>query len=75
MVACANRALYTGITNDLPGRILAHNAGRGGRYTRAFGPVRLMWKARCADRGSASRREFRIKQMTRSQKLALIRRR
>ena len=71
MVRCANGALYTGITNDLPGRLAAHNAGRGAKYTAAFGPVELAWSRRAGDRASASRLEARIKKLPRSAKEAL----
>lgn len=68
MVRCANGALYTGITNDLAGRIADHNAGRGAKYTAAFGPVELVWKTRRKDRSAASRLEAAIKKLARAEK-------
>lgn len=72
IVRCANGTLYTGITNDLAGRIADHNAGRGAKYTAAFGPVELAWRRRKKDRSSASKLEAAIKKLARPQKEALI---
>lgn len=74
IVRCANGSLYTGITNDLKARLAAHNAGRGARYTAAFGPVELAWKKRQKDRSAASRLEAAIKKLSRPEKDALLRR-
>jgi putative endonuclease len=68
IVRCANGALYTGITNDLAGRIADHNAGRGAKYTAAFRPVELAWKRRKKDRSSASKLEAAIKKLPRAEK-------
>ncbi|MBU2573220.1 MAG: GIY-YIG nuclease family protein [Elusimicrobia bacterium] len=70
---CANGALYTGITNKLKERIAAHNAGKGGKFTRSFRPVRLAWSAKRKDRSAASKLEARIKNLTRAEKKELIR--
>lgn len=72
IVRCANGALYTGITNDLAGRIAEHNSGRGAKYTAAFGPVALAWRRRKKDRSAASRLEAAIKKLARTEKEALI---
>jgi putative endonuclease len=72
IVRCANGALYTGITNDLAGRIADHNAGRGAKYTAAFGPVELAWKRRKKDRSEASKLEAAIKKLSRTEKDELI---
>ncbi|MDQ7772724.1 MAG: GIY-YIG nuclease family protein [Elusimicrobiales bacterium] len=72
IVRCANGSLYTGITNDLAGRIADHNAGRGAKYTAAFGPVALAWRRRKKDRSAASKLEAAIKKLTRTGKEALI---
>ena len=73
IVRCKNKTLYTGITNDLSKRIATHNAKKGGGYTRAFGPVKLVWSEPQETRSSALRREAAIKKLSRSMKLALIR--
>ena len=72
IVRCANGSLYTGITNNLAGRIADHNAGRGAKYTAAFGPVELVWKTRKKDRSAASILEAAIKKLSRAEKDVLI---
>ncbi len=71
IVRCANGALYTGITNNLAGRIANHNSGKGAKYTAAFGPVELVWKKRKKDRSAASILEAAIKKLSRKEKDAL----
>ena len=73
ILRCADDTLYTGITNDLEKRLTAHNEGLAAKYTRARGPVELVLVENCADRSTASKREMVIKNLTREEKLALIR--
>ena len=72
IVECADSSLYTGIARDLDQRIEQHNAGTGAKYTRGRVPVRLLYSEPHPDRGSASRREATIKQLSRTEKLNLI---
>jgi putative endonuclease len=71
LLRCGDDSLYCGITNDLSARIAAHAAGKGARYTRGRGPLELVLKRRCRDKGSALRLEHAIKQLDRAAKLAL----
>ena len=73
ILRCADGSLYTGMTNDLPRRLVAHRAGRGGAYTRSRRPVRVVYTERRPSRGAALRREAAIKQLSRQQKVSLIR--
>ena len=72
MAACRDGSLYTGIARNLETRMAAHNAGTGGRYTRARRPVMLVYSEPAADRGAASRREAAIKKLPRHAKMELI---
>ena len=72
ILRCADDTLYTGMTNQLQGRLKAHNGARGAKYTRARQPVILVWSMRCRSRGSALSLEYAVKQLTRCQKQALI---
>jgi putative endonuclease len=72
ILCCAGGTLYTGITNDLGKRLLAHNTGTASKYTRAHGPVELVFVECCADKSSALKREVKIKSLVRTKKLALI---
>jgi len=71
IVRCRDGSLYTGATNDLDKRVRAHNEGKGARYTRARRPVVLVFSRRARDMGSALRAEYRLKQLTRAEKLEL----
>lgn len=68
----ADGTLYTGMTNDLPHRLAAHNAGRGAKYTRSRRPVSLVYQEPALTRSEALRREAAVKRLTRAQKLSLI---
>lgn len=65
------QSLYTGITNNLDKRIKAHNAGTGAKFTRGRGPVYLLKFFECDSKSSALKLEYKIKKLTRSQKLSL----
>jgi putative endonuclease len=77
LLRCGDGSLYAGITNDLPRRLAAHRgkagASRGAKYTRKRGPFRLVWRQAAADRAEASRVEWRVKRLTRAEKLRLVR--
>ncbi len=68
LLECADGSYYTGITNQLEGRILAHNQGLGARYTRGRGPVRLLEVKTYPDRSEASKAECAVKRLPRAQK-------
>jgi len=72
IVRCADRSLYTGVSIDVRARVAAHNNGKGARYTRGRGPVRLAYEERAGTRSAALRREQAIKRLTRADKLRLI---
>ena len=66
-------SLYTGWTDDLDKRVRAHNAGSGSKYTRARLPVMLKYIEAYDTKSEAMRREYAIKKLSRSEKLALFR--
>lgn len=72
IVECRDGTLYTGVTNDLEARLVAHNAGTGARYTRSRRPVRLRWCHRTRGRSAALRKEHAIKKLPRHEKDCLI---
>ncbi len=72
MLRCADGTLYTGVTNDLDGRVAAHNGSKtGARYTRSRRPVKLVYKERKRNRSYALKREAEIKGWTREEKNTL----
>ncbi len=72
IVKCRDGTLYTGWTNDLDKRMKAHNSGEGAKYTRSRRPVELVYYESFPVRREAMRREWEIKQLTRKEKLALV---
>ena len=71
MLRCGDGTLYTGITDDVEKRLAAHRAGKGAKYTRGRSPLELVYTELHPDRAAASRREYQIKQLSRTQKLKL----
>ena len=64
--------LYTGITTDVERRFNEHVTGKGAKYLRGKGPLTLRLSYACCDRSVASQLECKVKQLSRSEKLALI---
>jgi len=73
IVECADGSLYTGWAVDVEQRVKVHNTGRGARYTRLHGPVKLVYAEEQPDRVAAMKRELEIKRWPRARKLKLIR--
>ncbi len=72
ILRCRDNTLYTGITDDVPRRIAAHNSGKGAKYTRGRGPVTLCYQEPQESYSAALKREYAIKQLTRAEKEALF---
>ena len=72
ILECADGTYYCGWTNDLEKRVETHNAGKGGKYTRARIPVKLVYYEEFETKEEAQSREWHIKQLTRKQKEQLI---
>jgi len=72
IMRCADRSLYTGISNDLDRRLKQHNAGTASRYTRSRLPVTLEYQEEQPNKSSALKREFAIKALSRKAKETLI---
>ncbi|MFO0705538.1 MAG: GIY-YIG nuclease family protein [Nitrospira sp.] len=72
IVECADRTLYTGMTNNLTSRLTAHAEGRGAKYTKYRRPVTLRYAESANTKGLALRREAAIKRLSRTDKLSLI---
>ena len=73
IVRCADDTYYTGIAADVERRIEEHESSpRGAKYLKGRGPLRLVYSEVAGDRSAASRLEYRIKQLQRSEKEALI---
>jgi putative endonuclease len=73
LARCADGSLYTGIARDVEGRIAAHDAGKGAKYTRGRGPLELCATRRCGSKGEALSLEMAVKALPRPQKEVLTR--
>ena len=72
MLLCADGTYYTGWTNQIRKRIRAHNSGKGAKYTKGRGPLRLVYLEISDTKEAAMKREAAIKKLTRREKEALI---
>lgn len=73
ILRCGDGTLYTGSTDDFDRRLATHRAGKGAKYTRGRGPLEPVYREDCPDQSAAFKREYAIKQLTRPEKLLLIR--
>lgn len=72
ILRCSDGTLYTGITNDLKKRLVAHNSGKGAKYTRGRGPCEVMATCKFPNRSTSSKAEAMFKKLSRQQKLNAI---
>lgn len=72
MVQCKYGTYYAGYTNDIKKRIAAHNAGKGAKYLRGKGPVKLVYKKKYLTAKKAQAQERLIKSLTRKKKETLV---
>jgi putative endonuclease len=74
ILRCADDTLYTGITTDVDKRMNQHNGllSKGAKYTRARQPVKLVYQESSISRAEASKREYTIKCLSRTQKENII---
>ena len=73
LLKCKDKTLYTGITVDLNRRVREHNSSKlGSKYTAARRPVKLVYAKKFRSRALATKAEYRIKQLSKKEKLKLI---
>ena len=71
MVQCKYGTYYAGYTDDIKKRIAVHNSGKGAKYLRGKGPVKLVYKKKYFTAQKAQAQERLIKSLTRKEKEAL----
>jgi putative endonuclease len=72
LVECADNSLYCGITTSLNRRVDQHNSGTASKYTRTRRPVTLVYFQRMRNKSFALKEEYRIKQLSKAEKLAMM---
>ena len=72
IIECSDQTYYTGISNDVEKRIDTHNKKKGAKYTKTRTPVKLVYQQSFETKSLAAKEEWRIKQLTRNQKIVLI---
>lgn len=72
LVECRDGTLYTGVALDVVRRVAEHNAGRGARYTRGRGPVRVVAASAALEKRAAYRLEWQLKRRPKREKAAAL---
>jgi len=72
IIKCKDGTYYTGYTNDIKKRIKLHNSGKGAKYLRGKGPVKLAYYKEFKYYKSALNEERRIKGLRKELKEKLI---
>lgn len=72
ILECSDNTYYTGYTNNLEKRILAHQNKKGAKYTKGRTPIKLVYYEVFQTKSEALSREYFIKKLTKSQKISLI---
>jgi putative endonuclease len=72
ILMCSDGTLYTGIALDVKKRVVEHNTSAlGARYTQSRRPVKLIYSKEVGDQAAAAKEEYRVKQLSRVQKLQM----
>lgn len=74
IVRCSDKSLYSGVTTDLERRLKEHNSNstKAAKYTRRRSPVTLVYFETHRNRSEATKREWKVKQLSKVEKEILI---
>jgi putative endonuclease len=73
ILKCSDGTYYCGYTNNLGKRLKSHNESKGGaHYTKTRRPVTLVYSEEFKTLSEALKREYKIKQLPKLKKEALI---
>ena len=72
IVRARDGSLYTGIATDVERRMAEHGDGKGAKYLRGRGPVRLEYRRRIGERALALKVEHGVKRLSKTEKERLV---
>ncbi len=72
ILECLDGSYYTGITNDLDKRMIAHKKGTGSKYVRAKGFKELISSKKYSSKSEALKVEYKIKKLSKKDKLNFL---
>jgi putative endonuclease len=72
VLTCIDGSFYGGYTNNLERRIKLHNEGKGAKYTRGRGPVRLTYYKCFDNKSEALKAEYHFKSLPRKKKTEFL---
>ncbi|MFC7394714.1 GIY-YIG nuclease family protein [Scopulibacillus cellulosilyticus] len=72
ILECADGSYYTGYTVNIDRRMIAHEQGKASKYTRSRRPLKLVHQEKYESKSDALKREYAIKQLTRTEKEMLV---
>jgi putative endonuclease len=72
LLECRDGSFYCGIARDVARRVDLHNSGKGAKYTRGRGPVRVVATSTPLEKGEALRLELYAKAQPRETRAGLI---
>jgi len=74
IVECSDGTYYTGYTTEVSRRVDEHNYStkKAAKYTRSRRPVKLLYFEEYDSISEALKREYKIKKLSKKQKIALV---
>jgi putative endonuclease len=72
ILECSDGTYYTGYTNEISQRLRKHEEGKGAKYTRGRGPLKLVFMQSFQTKQEAMRMEFAVKKLSRAEKERII---
>ena len=72
ILECYDESFYTGITNDLEKRMIAHRNGTGSKYVRSKRFKQILHAISAGDKSNAAKMEYSIKKLDKNDKITFF---
>lgn len=72
ILQCEDGSLYTGYSNNVEKRFLAHKNGKGAKYTKSHKPIKIVFVEKFTNKLDALKREREIKSWSKSKKIKFL---